>query len=108
MNDTSTNDFITEELKLITDTERADIELRVYEGDRELTPCPAIYWEHADCHFILAKAADNKFFSPFFYRNSQQFGTAKPFYDDLHNCVVTLLQAQTDHELKNLKKQHLN
>ena len=47
MNDTSTNDFSTEELKLITDTlaerfgkpidtERADIELRVYEGDREL------------------------------------------------------------------------
>jgi len=111
MNDTSNNDFTDEELKLISDTlserfgksvetQLADIELPVDKGERELTPCPAVYWEEKDCHFILAKTADNKFFSQFFYDDREQFVTEKPFYDDLHSCVVTLLQVQVDHELK--------
>jgi hypothetical protein len=110
MNDTSSNDFTSEELNLIHDilarrygapveTQQADIEVGNDEDDRELTECPAVYWEHKDCHFILAKAADDKFFSQFFYGDSEQFGTGKPFYDDLHNCVITLLQVQADYEL---------
>lgn len=110
MNDTSINDFTSEELTLIHDTlagrygapietQQADIEIGVDETDSELTECPAIYWEHKDCHFILAKAADDKFFSQYFYGDDEQFGTGKQFYDDLHNCVITLLQVQANHEL---------
>ena len=114
MTDDSNNDlydFTPEDLKLIndtlaerygnpTETQRADIELPVDKGDQEPTPCPAVYWEEKDCHFILAKTADNKFFSQFFYEHDEQFVTEKPFYDDLHSCLVTLLQVQADHELK--------
>ena len=74
MNGISNNDFTDEELKLISDTlserfgkfietQLADIELPVDKSEKELTPCPAVYWEEKDCHFILAKTADNKFFS---------------------------------------------
>lgn len=105
------NDFSDEELKLISDTlsERfgkpvethlADIELPADDAGNEITPCPAIYWEENGCHFILAKTSDNKFVSQFFYDDQEQFVTEKPFYDDLQNCVMSLLQVQADHELK--------
>lgn len=111
MNSISNVDFSDEELKLISDTlakrfgksvetQLADIELPVDSGDKELTPCPAVYWEEKDCHFILAKTSENKFFSQFFYGDHEQFVTEKPFYDDLHDCVMTLLQVQADHVLK--------
>jgi hypothetical protein len=109
MNDTNTaivNDFSADELKLIDDalekrygnpveTERVDIEF----GDADVAESPAVYWEHNGCHFIVAKGEDNKFFHQFFYDDDVQYGTEKPF-DDLNNCVMSLLQAQANHELK--------
>lgn len=116
MNDTSSNDFTPEEEKLITNTlaerygktveiQLADIELRVDESEHELRPCPAIYWESKSCNFIIAKIEDNKFFCQFFYGDDEQFGTEKPFYDDLQTCVTSLLQVQADHELKKALKE---
>ncbi|HEC28080.1 MAG TPA: hypothetical protein ENI65_00630 [Gammaproteobacteria bacterium] len=77
-----------------------DTEIRLYTSDRELTECPAFYWQDGDCHFIVAKADDNRFRAQFFYRIHEQFGTNRDEYDDLATCVVTLLQTQTDHEQK--------
>ena len=105
-----TTQFTDEEVKIVQDTlqerygktvetQLADIELRIYSDDRELTECPAIYWEHESCHFIIAKADKMKFFSQFFYGNREQFGTGKQFYDDLFDCLVTTLRVQADHEL---------
>lgn len=111
MNDTSINDFSASDLKLIADTlverygktidtQRADIELNIDENVNEPTSCPAVYWEHEDCHFILAKATDNTFFAQYFYSDSEeQYGTGKSSYDGLHSCIIALLQAQANHEL---------
>ncbi len=81
-----------------TETSMADVELRIYPGDRELTECPAYYWQHDVCHFILAKTDDSEYFSQFFYGNREQFGTGRERYDDLFDCIITLLQVQADHE----------
>lgn len=81
-----------------TDTRLVDVELRIYPDDRELTECPAHYWERDTCHFILAKTGDSDYFSQFFYGNREQFGTGRDRYDDLFNCIITLLQVQADHE----------
>lgn len=109
-------DFTPEETRLVEDTlkERyneakelavVDVELRLYPDDRELTECPAFYWEHNDCHFILAKTGKDQFFSQFFYGNREQFGTGRDRYDDLYKCVMTLLQVQADHERdRNMEK----
>ena len=35
--------------------QRVDVELRLSPADRELTPCPAMYWEEGKCRFIIAK-----------------------------------------------------
>ena len=93
------NDTLKERYGKTVDTQQADIELRIYKDDRELTECPAIYWEHNGCHFILAKTAESQFFSQFFYGNREQFGTGKQFYDDILDCLITTLRVQADHEL---------
>jgi hypothetical protein len=78
--------------------EQAETELRLHSSDRELTLCPAIYWEHGDCHFIICKTGDRKYRCQFFYRLHQQFNTGIEEFDDITECIVTLLQTQADHE----------
>ena len=104
-------DFTEKELQIIhnalrerygkdVETQQADIELGTAPDDNELTECPAIYWQHGSCHFILAKSGKQQYFSQFFYDNSDQFGTGKQFYDDVLDCLITTLRVQADHELK--------
>jgi hypothetical protein len=77
----------------------ADTELRLDPGDRELTECPALYWEQDDCHFVVSKIGAEKFHCQFYYKGTEQFGTSIREYDDLLNCIVTLLRLQADHQL---------
>ncbi|MDH5180992.1 MAG: hypothetical protein OEZ39_02785 [Gammaproteobacteria bacterium] len=104
-------DFTEGELKVVDDTlrerygnpietQRADIEVPVHPDDDEVIECPAIYWQHGECHFILSKAGEQQFFSQFFYGDDEQFGTGKEFYDDVRDCLMTTLKVQADHELK--------
>ncbi len=92
------HDTLRERYSQATETSIADVELRIYPDDRELTECPAHYWEYDACHFILAKTGDSEYFCQFFYGNREQFGTGRERYDDLFNCIITLLQVQADHE----------
>ena len=65
-----------------------------------VTSCPAWYWRHEECHFIVFKTGTRKYRSQFFYRPYQQYGTGVNEYNDIAECVVSLLQAQADHEAK--------
>lgn len=77
-----------------------DIEVRLHSSDRELTECPGMYWEDKDCHFIVVKTGDRRYRAQFFYRVHQQYGTGIHEYDDLTECIVSLLQTQADHAIK--------
>ncbi|HHJ15451.1 MAG TPA: hypothetical protein ENJ80_02015 [Gammaproteobacteria bacterium] len=78
----------------------AETELRLDPSRTELAPCPTAYWEVNKCHFIICKTGDNRFRCQFFYRIHQMYGTGTETYDDLTECVVTLLQVQADYEAK--------
>ena len=112
-------DFSPEEIKVVQDTlvERygqgvevqiCDVDLRLSPDDSQVTECPAQYWEHEDCHFILAKIGDSEFFSQFFYSNKEQFGTGRHSYNDILDCLVTTLRVQADHQLNENKAKELN
>jgi hypothetical protein len=75
----------------------ADIELRLNPYATELTACPAAYWEDQGCHFIVCKSGNSRYRCQFYYRVHQMYGTGVEEYDDLSECVVTLLQVQADH-----------
>jgi len=79
------------------DIQQADIELRLNPYATELTPCPAAYWEDAGCHFIVCKSGDSRYRCQFYYRVHQMYGTGVEEYDDLTECMVTLLQVQADY-----------
>ncbi|MGD2083687.1 MAG: hypothetical protein PVF91_12025 [Chromatiales bacterium] len=80
------------------DAQLADSEVRLNVSDRELTACPVLYWSADGCNFVVFKTGDRRYRAQFFYRGFQQYGTGVREYDDLTECVVSLLQAQADHE----------
>jgi len=78
--------------------ELVDVEARLDPSDRELTDCPAVFWQHQDCHFIIMKTGEGSYRTQFYYGNREQFGTGIREYEDLADCVVSLLRLQADHE----------
>jgi hypothetical protein len=78
----------------------ADAEIRLRPSDREMTSCPTWYWQKDNCHFVIFKTDTRRYRCQFFYRAYQQYGTGVKEYTDIAECVVSLLQAQADHEAK--------
>jgi hypothetical protein len=76
----------------------ADAEVQLDPEDEKLTDCPTLYWEERGAHFVVIKIGDSRYTGQFFYSETTQFGTGKPMFDNLGDCVVTLLQVQADHE----------
>lgn len=74
----------------------ADTEIRLYMGDRETTDCPAVIWQHDGCNFIIFKSAVQSYRCQFFYKGYQQYGTGVHEYDDIGDCIISLLQVQSD------------
>lgn len=102
-------EFSESEIKLVTRTlnERYDHEVPVQVAEAEvqlgaeddkLTTCPVLYWQERGAHFVVFKLGASHYKAQFFYNEATQFGTGKESYDNLGDCMVTLLQVQSDHE----------
>lgn len=89
---------LTERYSEKKDLQVVDAEIRLYTTDKELTECPALYWEDNNCHFIITKAGEGCYRSQFFYRVHEQYGTGTDEFDNLAQCIVMTLQTQADHE----------
>jgi len=76
--------------------QQADTELRLNPYATELSLCPAVFWEHEGCKFIVCKTGARRYRSQFYYRVHKMYGTGVEEYDDLSGCMVTLLQVQAD------------
>lgn len=76
----------------------ADSELQLDAASEYLTLCPVLYWSERGAHFVVCKAAADRYRCQFFYSETEQYGTGRSEYPDLENCVMTLLQVQSDHE----------
>jgi hypothetical protein len=76
----------------------ADADIRLSPSDRELSSCPVVFWgDDGGCSFVLFKTGDRSYRCQFFYRGYQQYGTGVQEYDDLSECIVSLLQVQADY-----------
>jgi hypothetical protein len=105
----TTTDFTDSELKLVNHTlferygrmvalQTADAEVQLNPESEDLTLCPVIYWEERGAHFVVFKLDASLFKAQFFYNETTQYGTGKESFDNLGDCVITLLQVQADHE----------
>ncbi len=80
--------------------EPADVEIRLRPSDRELTEVPAVFWEYNGSNFVIFKVADDRYKAQFYYKGRQQYGTNISEFDNIHDCVVTVLQVHADLEAK--------
>lgn len=76
----------------------ADAEISLDAEGGELTACPVLHWEARGANFVVFKIADNRYRAQFFYSDVEQFGTGKETFDNLGDCIITVLQVQSDHE----------
>jgi hypothetical protein len=90
--------ILLERYKLLVPWQLAEAELQLDPSSEDLTVCPTLYWSQRGAEFIVCKLGDSRFRCQFFYSEQEQFGTGRDIYDDLGDCVVTLLQVQADHE----------
>ena len=84
--------------KLDLDIQLADVEIKMYPHERELTVCPALFWQVGETSFIVIKVGDRAYRSQFYYKGFQQYGTGKSEFDDIADCITTLLQVHADKE----------
>jgi hypothetical protein len=82
------------------DVELAETEVRLYRHTTDMVPCPTLYWTVDGCHFLVVKTGAERYRCQFFYRVHQMYGTGVEEYDNLAECVVTLLQVQADYLAK--------
>lgn len=80
----------------------ADSELQIEAASEKLTLCPTLYWCEREAQFVVCKVAASRYRCQFFYSEAEHYGTGRAEYDDLENCVMTLLQVQSDHERKSM------
>jgi len=103
------SDFTETELKLVSASlfeqygklvpiQLADSELQLDAASEELTLFPTIYWAERGAQFVVCKVAADRYRCQFFYSETEQYGTGHDEYNSLGECVLTLLQVQSDHE----------
>lgn len=59
---------------------------------------PALFWLARGAEFLVAKTGQAQFRAQFFYSENEAFGTGIEHYDNLGDCLVSVLQVQADHE----------
>ncbi|HQU15261.1 MAG: hypothetical protein B7Z66_09070 [Chromatiales bacterium 21-64-14] len=90
--------ILLERYEKTVELEFAQSELRLDPHARDLVDCPTLYWNERGCHFVVFKTAPSRYRGQFFYRVRQTYGTGIEEYDDLGDCVLTLVRVQSDHE----------
>ncbi len=76
--------------------EEVETEVRLSPADRELTTCPALFWKAEDCAFVVAKTGPAAYRAMFYYSVKDRYGTGREEYDNLGDCVITMLKVQEE------------
>jgi hypothetical protein len=82
----------------VVPVEAGDAEIELIPESGQLDMCPVLYWSERGANFVIFKLAANRYRAQFFYSDALQFGTGKESFDNLGDCVITVLQVQSDHE----------
>ena len=83
-----------------TEIKQAETEIRLSPGDRELTTCPAVFWIVDDCAFVVSRTGLAEYRAMFYYSVKDRYGTGKETYDNLGDCLITLLKVQEEMDAK--------
>ncbi len=85
------------------ETQLADTEVML--GDAgDMAWCPAIFWSAKGANFAIVKTGAKRFRAYFYYHPEHQLGTGIDSYDEIGDCVISVLQVEADH----LRKQKIS
>lgn len=101
-------DFSEHERKLVQQTllerygtpvpmQSVEVEVQLDPPSPVLTDCNAFYWQRDGAEFVVCKAGRDDYRAQFFYGPEEIFGTGIDSYDNLGDCIVSLLQVQAAH-----------
>lgn len=79
-----------------TEIKEAETEIRLSQADRELTVCPALFWIVDDCAFVISRTGQAAYRAMFYFSVKDRFGTGQEEYDNLGDCVITLLKVHEE------------
>jgi hypothetical protein len=98
-------DFSLFETNIVKDTvcerwNNVDIQLADVEVSRtstsQSTPYPALVWEASKCTFVVIKVDEAAYKCIFYYLGTQRFDTGVNEYEDLKECVVSIMKVQAN------------
>lgn len=78
------------------EVQEVETEVRLSPADRELTLCPALFWKAEGCAFVVSKTGPAGYRAMFYYSVKDRYTTAREEYDNLGDCIITLLKAQEE------------
>jgi len=78
------------------ETALAETEGRLDSNTAEVAWCPALFWSQKGANFVIIKAGKKRYRAVFYYHPEHQVGTGHDSYDELGDCVVSILQVESD------------
>ncbi len=75
--------------------ELADVEVS-RSSKSESLPYPALVWEASKCTFVVIKVDESAYKCIFYYLGTQRFDTGVNEYEDLHDCVLSIMKLQAN------------
>lgn len=83
--------------------QRADTEVMLGGADG-MAWCPALFWSAKAANFTIVKLGGKRYRAYFYYHPEHQLGTGIDSYDEIGDCVISVLQVESDH----LRKQKIS
>lgn len=77
------------------DVELADVEVSRTSSGKSL-PYPALVWEASKCTFVVIKVDESAYKCIFYYLGTQRFDTGVNEYDDLNDCILSIMKVQAN------------
>jgi hypothetical protein len=73
----------------------ADTEVML--GGEGMTWCPTLFWSARGANLAIVKTGAQRYKAYFYFHPEHQLGTGIDSYDDIAECVVSVLQVESDH-----------
>ncbi len=74
----------------------ADTEVALTPDDHEAALCPTVFWREDESNFFVFKTGEDHFRCQFFQNPSEVFLTDPFEFNNVGDCVITLLQLESD------------
>jgi hypothetical protein len=89
--------MLTQQVKKDVEIQLSNCGLTLAKNPGQPILCPTVHWNANGANFIVYKTGDSCYKTQFFYTPHEQYGPHAEEYNNLCECVATVMQAQSEH-----------